>query len=107
MDRYGDPPKSVYALLDAALLRAAASRAGISDISQRGDKLKFTIQNFAVEAIAKVCAMPKYRHRLALSAGDTPALTLTLRPKDAVLETALTLVEDLQLAAEEGATPRP
>ena len=107
MDRYGDPPKSVYALLDVALLRAAASRAGISDISQRGDKLKFTIQNFAVEAIAKVCAMPKYRHRLALSAGDTPALTLTLRPKDAVLETALTLVEDLQLAAEEGATPRP
>ena len=100
MDRYGDPPRSVYTLLDVALLRAAASRVGISDISQRGDKLKFTIKNFSVEAIAQVCAMPKYRHRLSLAAGEVPALTLTVRPKEPVLETALKLVEDLQLATD-------
>ena len=101
MDRYGDPPKSVYTLLDVALLRSSAARAGISDISQRGDKLRFLIANFAVEAIAKVCAMPKYRQRLNLAAGEKPALTLTLRPKEPVLEAALTLVEDLSLAAGE------
>ena len=101
MDRYGDPPKSVYALLDVALLRSSAARAGISDISQRGDKLRFLIADFAVEAIAKVCAMPKYRQRLNLAAGEKPALTLTLRPKEPVLEAALTLVEDLSLAAGE------
>ena len=102
MDRYGDPPKAVYTLLDVALLRAAAARAGISDISQRGDRLRFLIADFAVEAIAKVCAMPKYRQRLQLSAGERPALTLTLRPKEPVLEAAITLVEDLGLAAGEG-----
>ena len=99
MDRYGDPPRSVCALLDVALLRAAAAKAGISDISQRGDKLKFIIQQFSVDAIARVCAMVKYRQRLHLAAGDVPALTLTLRPKEPALETALTLVEDLQAAA--------
>ncbi len=101
MDRYGDPPKSVYTLLDVALLRSSAARAGIPDISQRGDKLRFLIADFAVEAIAKVCAMPKYRQRLNLAAGEKPALTLTLRPKEPVLEAALTLVEDLSLAAGE------
>ena len=101
MDRYGDPPKSVYMLLDVALLRSAAAKAGISDIAQRGDKLRFLITDFAVEAIAKVCAMPKYRQRLHLAAGEKPSLTLTLRPKEPVLETALTLVEDLSLAAGE------
>ena len=100
MDRYGDPPKAVYTLLDVALLRSAAAKAGISDIAQRGDKLRFLIADFAVEAIARVCAMPKYRQRLHLAAGEKPALTLTLRPKEPVLETALTLVEDLSLAGE-------
>ena len=37
-----------------------------------------------------------------VSAGEVPALTLTLQPKDQVLETALTLVEDLRLAAGAG-----
>ena len=98
MDRYGDPPRSVRTLLDVALLRAAAAKAGISDISQRSDKLKFVFQQFSVESIAQVCAMAKYRQRLHLAAGDVPALTLTLRPKEPVLEAALTLVEDLQAA---------
>ncbi len=101
MDRYGDPPQSVYTLLDVALLRADAAAAGISDISQRGDKLKFTIADFAVEAIAKLCSMPKYRQRLSLAAGEVPTMTLTLRPKEEVLAAALALVEDLRLAGGE------
>ncbi len=101
MDRYGDPPQSVYTLLDVALLRADAAEAGISDISQRGNKLQFTIAEFAVEAIAKLCGMAKYRQRLSLAAGDVPTMTLTLRPKDEVLATALALVEDLRLAGDQ------
>ena len=101
MDRYGDPPKSVTTLLEVAMLRAAAAAVGISDIAQRGDKLKLTIAHFSPEAMVKLCSGPKYRQRLHLAAGDTPALTLTLRPKEPVLETALKLVEDLRLAADE------
>ena len=98
MDRYGDPPKPVYALLDVAMLRASASQAGISDISQRGDKLRFVIADFDPQAVLSVCGAAKYRQRLAVSAGEVPALTLTLGPKQPVLETALGLVEDLKLA---------
>ena len=97
IDRYGEPPKPVLALLDVALLRAAAVKAGVGDISQRGDKLKLRLDAFRPAALSAVCAMPKYRRSLNLSAGETPSLTLTL-PKGAdVLEAALTLVEDLQL----------
>ena len=79
--------------------RAAAAKAGISDISQRGDKLRFVIADFDTEAIVALCASPKYRRRLSVNAGEVPAITLVLTPKDQVLETALTLVEDLRLAA--------
>ena len=102
MDRYGDIPQSVHTLLDVALLRAAASKAGISDISQRGDAVKFTVARFDVGAIGRVCSSPKYRQRLQLAAGDTPSLTLRLRPKEQVLAAALELVEDLELAGGRG-----
>ena len=100
LDRYGEPPKSVYALLDVAMLRSNAARAGVSDISQRGDKLKFVISDFHPEAVVAICASPKYRQRLSLAAGDVPAITLTLNGKQPVLEAALALVEDLRLADE-------
>ena len=66
-------------------------------------KLKFTIAEFAVEAIAKLCGMAKYRQRLSLAAGDVPTMTLTLRKTDEVLPTALALIEDLRLASGEKA----
>ena len=107
IDRYGEPPKPVLALLDVALLRAAAVKAGVGDISQRGDKLKLRLDVFHPAALSAVCAMPKYRRSLLLSGTDTPTLTLTL-PKGAdVLETALTLVEDLQLPAQSPAYGSP
>ena len=103
LDRYGEAPKSVLALLDVALLRAAASKAGVSDISQKGSALKLQLALFRPEALVAVCGMPKYRQRLALSAGDTPSLTLRLKPGANVLESATELVEDLRLATEEHA----
>jgi len=99
MDRYGDPPRPVYALLDVAMLRASAARAGISDISQKERQLRFVIARFDAEAVAAVCGSAKYRRRLVVNAGEIPALTLTLAPKEQVLEAALGLVEDLLLAA--------
>ncbi len=101
LDRYGEAPRSVLALLDVALLRAAASRAGIRDISQKGSVLKLQLERFQPEALLAVCGLPKYRQRLTLAAGDTPAITLKLKPGADVLESATELVEDLRLAVEE------
>ena len=101
LDRYGEAPKSVLALLDVALLRAAAAKGGVSDISQKGSTLKFQLALFRPEALVKVCGLTKYRQRLTLAAGEHPAMTLKLKPGADVLESATELVEDLRLATEE------
>ena len=103
MDRYGDPPKPVYALLDVAMLRASAARVGICDISQHERQVKFVLSDFSAEAIASLVTGAKYRRRLVVNAGEIPSLTLTLQPKEKVLETSLAMVEDLLLAIESGA----
>ena len=100
LDRYGEAPKSVLALLDVALLRAAAAKAGVCDITQKGSMLRFTLAVFRPEALVAVCGLSKYKFRLTLSAGETPMLTLKLKPGEDTLEAALALVEDLKLASE-------
>ena len=105
MDRYGEPPKSVLALLDVALLRTAAMAAGVSDISQKGERLVLKLAVFRPEGLAAVCGLPKYRRVLTLSAGEDPALTLRLSPGQNVLDTAMALVEDLRLAGTEQSGP--
>jgi transcription-repair coupling factor (superfamily II helicase) len=103
IDRYGEPPRSVLALLDVAMLRAAAVKAGVTDISQKGDALVLTLasESFQPAALAEICTSAKYKRFLSLNAGAVPRLTLKLRPKADVLDTALELVEALRLAAEE------
>lgn len=97
LDRYGEVPKPVLALLDVALLRAAASKAGVSDITQKKDVLRFQLAVFRPEAVVKVCGLNKYRQRLTVAAGENPALTLKLKPGADTLESAMELVEDLKL----------
>ncbi len=101
LDRYGEVPKPVLALLDVALLRAAAARAGISDITQKRDVLRFQLAVFRPEAVVRVCGLNKYRQRLTVAAGENPALTLKLKPGTGALESAMELVEDLKLQAQE------
>ena len=96
LDRYGEAPRPVLALLDVALLRAAAAKAGVSDITQKKDVLRFQLAQFRPEAVVRVCGLNKYRRRLSLSAGDNPALTLKLPPGADALEEAMTLAEELQ-----------
>ena len=88
LDRFGDLPKAAQALLDIALLRADASRAGIFEISQKNGALLLFFRPEALEGAAKVCAAPQYKGRIFLSAGEKPYITLKLRPADDPLEQA-------------------
>ncbi len=97
VDRYGDPPKPVCTLLDVALLRLDAVKAGLSDITQRGSSITFTIADFQAPAIGKLCTGGKYRQRLHLSAGEIPYLTLDLTPGQDPLGAARELVEALAM----------
>ena len=89
------------ALLDVALLRAAAAKAGVSDITQKRDVLRFQLAVFRPESVVRVCGLNKYRQRLTVAAGEDPALTLKLKPGADALESAMELVEDLKLSAKE------
>ena len=104
LDRYGEAPRSVMALLDVALLRAAAAKAGVTDITQKGDRLRLQLGVFRPEALVAVCGMAKYKRAVTLAAGESPALTLKLAPGADVLRTAMGLVEDLRLAGTQDDT---
>ena len=97
IDRYGEPPKSVLALMDVALLRTAAAEVGVRDVTQRGDTVTFTFggEGFPVEAVMRACAAPKNRRRLTLSAGTEPKLSLRLATGEDALDAALELVNSL------------
>ena len=99
---------AVTALLDVALLRAAAADTGVTDITQKGQTLLLSLgQRMDVPSLMAVCTLPAYRSRLLLSAGEHPKLTLHLKPGEEALDAAGHLVEALTLKRKEisGETP--
>ena len=98
LDRYGDLPPAVEALLSVALLRAAAMERGITDITQKGHQLVFSFdQRVDAAALLAVCTMAAYRSRTQLAAGASPRLTLYLQPQEDPLTAAGGLVDALRL----------
>ena len=93
IDRFGDPPKAACALLDIALLRADATRAGVYEITQKNGSLLLFFRPEALEGAAACCAAPSLRGRIFLSAGEKPYITLKLRPTDDPLAQARALID--------------
>ena len=104
LDRYGEAPKSVLVLLDVALLRAAAVRVGITEITQKDTSVQFVMEDMDLQRLAVVCGMKKYRSRLRLGAGSTPCVVLRLQPGADVLEQCTELVDALSAASGEAAS---
>ena len=101
MDRYGEPPRTVNNLISVALLRAAASECGITDIAQKNGCLLFTVPKFDLRQVSMLCGSEKYKGRLLFSAGEKPYLSLRIRNKNEdVLRMSQTLVADFASAAE-------
>lgn len=96
------------ALLEVALLRAAAAEAGICDITQKGRQLvfRFTERVHAPSLIA-LCQRAGYRGRLLLHSGKEPYMTLHLKEGEDALAAAAAFAEQLKLKQEEitGAQP--
>ncbi len=102
MDRFGPVPATVQALLDVALLRAAAAPEGIYDITQKDSRLFFSFAEIVdVPSVMAVCSMRSWSSRLRLSAGEKPKLTLHLQPKENALTAAAELVDALRLKRRE------
>ncbi|MBQ2062762.1 MAG: transcription-repair coupling factor [Oscillospiraceae bacterium] len=109
LDRYGEAPPPVRALLDVALLRAAAVEVSVTDVTQKGRQLLFSFADtLDVTALMELCTQPSYRSRLLLSAGEKPRLTLWLKEGEDALSAAGELVDRLkagQTAHEQQKTP--
>ena len=79
IDRYGEPPKGVLNLVDVALLRANARKAGICDIKQKATEVLFTLTALNFEAISALCADPDYKTRVQfVASAKVPTLKLKL-----------------------------
>ena len=94
IDRFGDPPGSVNALIHISLLRGEAGRAGITDISQKQGTLRFTVASFDMEKVSALYARESYRGRLRIEAGSKPCLSLRIRDKRRVIDEARAFARD-------------
>lgn len=76
IDRYGDPPKAVTGLLDAALLRNTAAALGISEIQQRKENLFFYISGPKPEQISALSSA--FRGRILFNSLEKPYISVKL-----------------------------
>ena len=94
IDRFGDPPAEVNALIHIALLRGEASGTGISEISQKSGRLIFSIRDFEMDRVSRLYALPKYKGRVKIEAGVKPAISLKLNPGERPVNAAVAFVRD-------------
>ena len=92
VDRFGDPPKGVNALIHVALLRGEAGRAGIRDVSQKSGCLRFTLAEFDMGRVPALYSRPEYKGRVKVEAGSKPCLSLRLNSRKRILEEARAFV---------------
>ncbi len=73
-DRFGDMPKSVVSLLDAALIKALCMDTGIREVSYKNDRILFYFRgDVDFEVLSLLIA--KYNGRILFSAGKEPYFT--------------------------------
>ena len=94
IDRFGDTPPGVNALIHVALLRGEAGKAGITDISQKAGCLRYTVADFDMEKVSALYAQPEYKGRLRVEAGSKPCLSVKIQNKARVIDEARRFVRD-------------
>lgn len=94
IDRFGEPPRSVFNLLQIALLKNKASDAGISEIVQKQETLFFTLENFEYEYFSNLLGKDLYKNRLKLEVGNKPRVSLRILSKERSTDLAMTFVSD-------------
>lgn len=86
IDRFGDPPRSVNTLIQVALLRGEAERAGIYEISQKAGTIRFKLTDFDMALISKLYEKPEFKNRLKVEAGNEPIISLKIKGGDVLGE---------------------
>lgn len=85
VDRYGAPPKSAENLLDVALIRSTAVRAGITSIVQEKGEVRFYLKKFIPEPWMAVSGDFRGKIRI-VSLDENTCISVKLAANDAVLK---------------------
>ena len=105
-DRFGEPPKNVQNLLAVAELKALAHCAYVTELKQRGDSVRVTLQQHAKIDVARIPELlQKYRDELKFQM-ESLAFVYTPRRRNSkekidLLEKSHALVEDLLQITQE------
>lgn len=97
IDRFGDIPSQVENLLQVVLLKAAAHKVYITEISGTKDKMKIMMWNQAKIDVERIPILVReYKGRLKFVTGDTPYFVYSPKPdEDNVIGRAGKLVESM------------
>ncbi len=88
IDRFGDPPGGVLALIKVALLRGEAERAGICEISQKAGSVRFKLIDFDMAQVSALYEKPNFKGRIKIEAGAEPVISLKIKSSDVLREAA-------------------
>jgi len=81
-----DPPGSVVTLIRVALLRGAAERAGIYEISQKAVSIRFKLMDFDMAQVSSLYGKPEFKGRIKIEAGTEPMISLKIKSSDVLRE---------------------
>lgn len=84
-DRYGDPPRAVKCLIEAAKIKAAAKKLGIAMLSQKNGKLVIAFDEKRFNPLYAMKLIQKMPARVKLLPGDKPKLEYTLDKCDGIV----------------------
>ena len=104
IDRFGDPPLGVNALVQVAILRGVAGEAGITDITQKQGDLRFTLRDFDMQKVSELYARQEYHGKLRVEAGSKPCLSLKIKSRKNVIDEARAFALAWGEAGKEGST---
>jgi transcription-repair coupling factor (superfamily II helicase) len=96
MDRFGEPPRSVRDLLKAALLKSRAHECFLTDLSQQGEEIRFSMYDRAPVKGEKIVGFMKAcRGRMRFVAGKNPCFSYTIMHRSGKTEDILDTVDGL------------
>lgn len=93
IDRYGDPPAEITGLIKISLLRNRAAMLGITEVTQRGEKLYFYVEQPTQEQVMALSA--EFRGKIIFNSLKKPYIGVAvgkLRPEE-VMERTIEVME--------------
>ena len=94
IDRYGEPPKEIMGLVTVSLLRNRAAKLGITEITQRGERMYFYTEH---PTQAQVTALAEgFRGRVIFNSLKKPYIGVTIQKNDQPLELMQRIIETME-----------